>query len=368
MIAQASSGYLTGAYWWTNGTVVNSYASAKTWMMDNPTPTGTFQSQLLNYTGLGSSLVQSWLTTDTSTYVGSNDNFEDGLSEFSGYITIPNNNTILQTASNSASYVSIDGDNWICNDGGSSNTPKITIPTAGTYPIFISYYANGGGTGTASYQLSWNTAGQMNGTFSAIPQSALKPLNPSWIFNGSAVPYENGVELVDGGTNEAGSAWLSKPQIVTSFHCSFDFQFVNPNANGFTLCLQGNTTSALGSSGTGLGYQGINNSAALKFDLYSNRNTTGFYVDGQSPASSGSALSPVALTSGDLMHCAIAYVGSVATIVTTDLVTGSSSTTSASGPISSVVGGNTACIGFTGSTGSGTNVCRIYITNFNFGV
>src|SRR5262249_7868589 len=90
---------------------------------------------------------------------------------------------------------------------------------------------------------------------------------------------------------------------VEQFSTSFVIQqtpATNPPADGMAFVIQGNSPTALGPGGGGLGYGpdtpggagGIPNSIAIKFDLYSNNgegtNSTGLFVDGHSPTTANS--------------------------------------------------------------------------------
>ena len=75
---------------------------------------------------------------------------------------------------------------------------------------------------------------------------------------------------------------------IQSFATDFNFQLTDPAADGFTFTIQNVGPSALGSDGGSLGYAGIGNSVAVKFDLYQNagdpsNNSTGIFVDGAGP-------------------------------------------------------------------------------------
>jgi len=117
-IIAKSGGYLNGNYWWTNGTSIQQQSDAWSWILSNPTPTGTFNSQLLYYNGTDVTAAKTWLSTDSNSYSGSNQNFEDAVVQLSGYITIPTNNTVLQFGADDGGYVSVDGDNWVISENG----------------------------------------------------------------------------------------------------------------------------------------------------------------------------------------------------------------------------------------------------------
>ena len=117
----------------------------------------------------------------------------------------------------------------------------------------------------------------------------------SLALNGAAKINGTVLELTDGGTGEAASAFSATRIDVTRFSTQFTFQILNttnPSADGFTFTIQGQGPTALGPGGGGLGYGpdspgngvGIANSVAIKFDLYSNAgegsDSTGLFTDG----------------------------------------------------------------------------------------
>ena len=111
--------------------------------------------------------------------------------------------------------------------------------------------------------------------------------------NGSAKINGSLLQLTDGGTIEAGSAFTTTPVAIGSFTNQFAFQLLNPNADGFTFCIQGAGPTALGAVGGGLGYgattngsnPGIPKSIAITFNLYATpgNDSTGLYVNGARP-------------------------------------------------------------------------------------
>ena len=116
----------------------------------------------------------------------------------------------------------------------------------------------------------------------------------------------------------------------------------------------------MGTAGSGLGYAGINNSVAIKFDLFDDAgegdDSTGLYVNGASPTVPATDLadSGIDLHSGDVFSVALTYDGTNLTETITDTATSASGTWSYPVNIPSAVGGNTAYVGFTGSTGTAT--------------
>ena len=77
------------------------------------------------------------------------------------------------------------------------------------------------------------------------------------------------------------------------------------------------------------------------------------YIDGASPTIPAIDLSStgINLHSGDIFNAQLTYNGSTLTVVITDTVTNASATQTYTVNIPAIVGGNTAYVGFTGSTG-----------------
>jgi hypothetical protein len=192
--------------------------------------------------------------------------------------------------------------------------------------------------------------------------------------NGSAKLNGTRLRLTDGGGTEAGSAFINTPINIQSFTTDFSFQLSSASADGFTFTIQGVGATALGPSGGGLGYgpdtpggtPGIANSAAVKFDIYSNAgegtDSTGLYTDGASPTTPALDMtsSGVSLLSGDVFNVHTTYDGTTLTMTITD-ASNSSQTFTASWPINlpGTVGSNTAYLGFTGGTGGLTAIQEI---------
>jgi Legume lectin domain/Chitobiase/beta-hexosaminidase C-terminal domain len=176
---------------------------------------------------------------------------------------------------------------------------------------------------------------------------------------------------------EAGAAWYAAPLNVTKFSTSFTLQTTG-SANGMTFCIQNQTAAssdassllvsggptAVGQSQSGLGYSGstgtggrnsgILNSIAIKFDLYNSPgNTTGLYTNGADLTGTGPQVSinGVNLNSGHPLNVSLNYDGATLAMKITDSVTGATFSHSWPIDIPSIVGGNTAYVGFTGSTG-----------------
>jgi fibronectin type 3 domain-containing protein len=185
------------------------------------------------------------------------------------------------------------------------------------------------------------------------------------------------LRLTDGGTLEAASAFSTSPVDVTRFSTQFTFQVVDttqPGADGFTFTIQGFSPTALGPFGGGLGYGpdqaggtgGIPKSVAVKFDLFSNvgegYDSTGLYTNGASPTLAGSidlSGTGIDLHSQHVFNVAMTSDGATLGVTITDTTTQAAASQSYAVNIPSLVGGNSAFVGFTAGTGGLTTDQRI---------
>jgi autotransporter-associated beta strand protein len=171
--------------------------------------------------------------------------------------------------------------------------------------------------------------------------------------------------------NQARSAFT--PALV-SFDNGFTTSFVytaggDRAADGITFTVQNSDPAAIGGGGGQLGYQGIPNSAAVEFNIYTGQNppqpvgtaygvgTTGTY----------NSSAPVNLASGNPIQITLTYSPIDQTITETlfDLVTRDTYTNMFSGvDLPSAVGGTSAFVGFTGATGGASAIQTV--ANFSF--
>ncbi len=184
--------------------------------------------------------------------------------------------------------------------------------------------------------------------------------------NGSVINANNVLQLTgDTGSYQHGSVFWSQPVGVQTFSTDFSFQLSSAQGDGFTFTIQNAGVTAVGSSGSGLGYQTIGKSVAIKFDLYSNAgegaDSTGAYTNGAVPTVPAVDMtsSGVLLRSGDTMLAHVTYDGSTLSLTLTDKVTNKTFSFSKTINIPQVVGANTALVGFTGSTGGLTAIQKI---------
>jgi len=170
-------------------------------------------------------------------------------------------------------------------------------------------------------------------------------------------------------TGSAASAFSNSMLSVSNFHTTFDFNLSNPGfmGDGITFTVQRQGANALGFSGGDLGYAGIGQSVAIKFDTFQNggdpsSSSVGVFTNGASPLG-GVDTSPVNLNSGDNMQATIDYNQALAAnnlhVHLADFTASSFFDVFFEINIPSTIGGNSAFVGFTGGTGSATSTQQI---------
>ena len=175
-----------------------------------------------------------------------------------------------------------------------------------------------------------------------------------------------------GATNQLAGAWYAVPVNVQSFTTSFTLK-LSPSTNadnGMTFVIQNQNPAstdtsnnyvsggpfALGEGSTGLGYQGLLSSVAVKFDPYTHpypnsESSTGLYTNGANPGASSTMIMGPSLDSGNPQLVTLTYNGTTLGLRITDTVTHVTWYKSWDIDIPSVVGGDTAYIGFTAGMG-----------------
>ena len=145
---------------------------------------------------------------------------------------------------------------------------------------------------TAAVSISGTSAGAFN-----APTGFNNALAGQWTLNSRGDDAVGSTMFVDGNNDGEvdrlqmtrknnghwGSAYLTDTRHVEGFSTSFDFQLSEGSGNpadGFTFIIQANDTAQVGGGGGALGWVGILNSVAIKFDTYSNLNQVGLYTNG----------------------------------------------------------------------------------------
>jgi hypothetical protein len=200
-----------------------------------------------------------------------------------------------------------------------------------------------------------------------------------WLGNRS-VYSGSSIALTDSTTGLADNAWYKSPVNVQAFTTTFTWSASCPakparcgDGMGFMIIGKSNPSSAgfnySGDSGSQMSWARCTGSTCssipsvlVKFDLYNNStgtdgaNFTGFYSGGVSPqppeAEYDMAPSGIDMESGHLMKATLTYNGTVLAETVTDTVTGATYRNSYSANIPELVGGDTAYVGFGGSTGA----------------
>jgi hypothetical protein len=191
----------------------------------------------------------------------------------------------------------------------------------------------------------------------------------------SGIHYSAGSKLVvDSGTglgtaqvaspdlNKAGGVWSTSQQDIRKFTTTFSFQLKSPSAEGMTFTIQRTSNSAFGAAGSGLGYQNIVNSLAIKFDMGPNGSTTGLYTGGAAPVGGPTETTPgtIDFRAGHVITCTLSYDGKDLTQLMVDTATGATFTKTFTGiDIPTIVGGANAYVGFTAATSLTTVDARV---------
>ncbi len=232
------------------------------------------------------------------------------------------------------------------NVASTETVQAIAVAAGVSSPVAAASYTISAGTPAISYGGGFTTTG---------------------LFTSGATVTGGQLHLTDGGAGEARTAWFATPVNVQTFTTDFNFQQTSATADGFTFVVQGTPQGvyAIGGNGYALGYGGMGNSVAVKFDLYDNSSegsdSTGIYVNGATPTvpSVDMTNSGIDLHSAHVMHAHITYDGTTLTLTITDTTTNAVFTTAKAVNIPATVGGNTALVGFTASTGGLTAVQNI---------
>ena len=204
--------------------------------------------------------------------------------------------------------------------------------------------------------------------------------NSAFTLNGGATNAGGVLKLTDGAGNEARSAFTTSKVAITNngFRASFIYTPSTFNtgtqgqiADGVTFTIQNTANTSVGGNGGGMGYTGINNSAALSLNIFPGASGgvgTNFVTGGANPGgvANASAL-PVLLASGDPIQVNLSYNGTANTLteVLTDTLNGQTVTQTLTGVnYQTAVGATSAFVGFTGGTGGAQSTQQI--SNFTY--
>jgi Legume lectin domain/FecR protein len=181
-----------------------------------------------------------------------------------------------------------------------------------------------------------------------------------------ASPDGSALTLTDGKMDEHGSWFATNKVSVDSFTASFDYQ-ANGAADGVAFILQDDPrgAAALGDGGSALGYGGsdaISPSAAVELNIFDVKGTA-FATDGGT-GGYNSTLPVDFWDTGDKIQVVLTYDGSTLTEALTDTVTGNTFSTNYNVDLASILGSDSAFVGFSGATGLAASTQTV--SNFNF--
>ena len=271
-----------------------------------------------------------------------------------------------------------------------NGTTPTTSSTQYTGPITVSSTETLEAIAVATGDTNSSVASAAYTMSSASPDPANAPVidypsgfagHPSQLWLGGSVYSGSSIKLTNASANLAHNAWYKTPVNVQAFTTSFTWNASCPakparcgDGMGFMIISNSNPSSAgfnySGYAGSQLSWSKCTSStdcppiksALVKFDLYNNStdtdgaNLTGFYSDGVNPqppqAEYNMAPSGINMQSGHLMKATLTYNGTVLMEMVTDTVTGATYRNSYSADIPALVGGDTALVGFGGSTGA----------------
>jgi hypothetical protein len=187
--------------------------------------------------------------------------------------------------------------------------------------------------------------------------------------NGNARYVGTFAELTTNPSHGAsGSFFLNNRVPISSFATTFTMRLFPATADGMTFTLQGNSPTAIGLRGGGLGYEQIRNSVAIKFQLFDNDgsgpNATGIFTDGRQPSVRPPGISDdipdlsvdlrptqIDLRSGHIFTVDVTYDGVTLGVTITDTATMATASQAYRVDLGRFLGGDFAYLGFTGGTG-----------------
>jgi hypothetical protein len=300
------------------------------------------------------------------------------LSPAAGTYSDPQSVSISDATSGATIYYTTNG--TTPTTSSSKYTGPITVSSTETLQA-IAVATGDANSSAASAGYTINSASPDPPSSSVISYPSGFAGHPSQLWLGNSAVYSGSfIELTNGG-NQAHNVWYKTPVNVQAFTTTFTWNASCPakpaqcgDGMGFMIISNSNPSSA------GFNYQGDSgsqfswsrctsstdcpsmNSTLVKFDLYNNStstdgaNLTGFYSGGVNPQPPqpeyDMSASGINMQSGHLMKATLTYNGTVLMETVTDTVTGATYRNSYSANIPSLVGGNTALVGFGGSSGA----------------
>ncbi len=261
--------------------------------------------------------------------------------------------SILDSTAGAVIYYTLDGTT------PTTASTKFTLPVSVSKTVTIKAVAiapnfSVSPVSSATYVISTGVIGPTNG------------FSPGeMVLDGTSKLVGNILQLTDGGNGEIAAAWNAKRVPTGSFTTDFTFQLPKSVADGFTFTLQNASKGpyATGGNGDALGYAGIAKSVAIKFNLFNGAtktlvSQTGLLTNGVNLSTNKVDMSTakISLHSGHIFRVHLAYNGTTLGETVTDTTTGAVFTHSYTIDIPAVIGGTSAYVGFTASTGARTAI------------
>ena len=265
------------------------------------------------------------------------------------YVNVAQGGTLTAIAPTAIAVTQTTG-NLIVTEAASSGSVDITAPgslytNSTTYSSAISTMGFGGS------GIGWTATG--NGAYTPNVSGDLLTLTQLGI------------------GNTANALWYNTPvPVFQPFQVTYTYTVPavpsgTSGADGVAFVLQNNSagTQALGGTGGGVGYSGINQSVAFILDIYGQ---SGWAIGQNGVVGPYTSTTPINLASGDAINVTLTYNPTTETLVETlaDTTQGTSYRHTSTGVnLASLIGGAQAIIGFTGGDGGATSTQQI--SNFS---
>ena len=200
-----------------------------------------------------------------------------------------------------------------------------------------------------------------------------------WTLNGGPSIASDVLTITDSNNNEARSAYFNTAQPIFAGSSGFTASFTytnggNKTADGAAFVLQNQGLNAVGNGGGGLGFQGVAPSVGFLINIYAGHQIGTTLAVGTSAVQDFSgtydATLPIAdFSNGDPINVTLAYdpVGQSVKETLLDTLNNDTFTKTFTGfDLASILGSNTALVGFTGGTG-GANATQTF-SDFSYQV